>query len=85
MIYFDSAYIAKFYLTEPDSARVKALAESGVYQRFTHARRSGRVQAQREVGLARFAAREGRQRVRQQRSRPRAGATHPTRARPSYR
>lgn len=28
MIYFDSAYIAKFYLTEPDSARVKALAES---------------------------------------------------------
>ena len=25
MIYFDSAYIAKFYLTEPDSARVKAL------------------------------------------------------------
>ncbi len=28
MIYFDSAYVAKFYLTEPDSARVKALAES---------------------------------------------------------
>ncbi len=28
MIYFDSAYIAKFYLTEPDSTRVKALAES---------------------------------------------------------
>ena len=28
MIYFDSAYIAKFYLTEPDSARVKALAEA---------------------------------------------------------
>ncbi|MBI4192974.1 MAG: type II toxin-antitoxin system VapC family toxin [Betaproteobacteria bacterium] len=27
-IYFDSAYIAKFYLTEPDGARVKALAES---------------------------------------------------------
>lgn len=27
MIYFDSAYIAKFYLTEPDSARVKSLAE----------------------------------------------------------
>jgi predicted nucleic acid-binding protein len=28
VIYLDSAYIAKFYLTEPDSARVKALAES---------------------------------------------------------
>ena len=28
MIYFDSAYIAKFYLTEPDSARVKSLAEA---------------------------------------------------------
>ena len=28
MIYFDSAYIAKFYLTEPDSTSVKALAES---------------------------------------------------------
>ncbi len=28
MIYFDSAYVAKFYLTEPDSARVKALAEA---------------------------------------------------------
>ncbi len=28
MIYFDSAYIAKFYLTEPDSARVKLLAEA---------------------------------------------------------
>lgn len=28
MIYFDSVYIAKFYLTEPDSARVKSLAEA---------------------------------------------------------
>jgi len=28
VIYFDSAYVAKFYLTEPDSARVKALAEA---------------------------------------------------------
>jgi len=28
VIYFDSAYIAKFYLTEPDSARVKSLAEA---------------------------------------------------------
>lgn len=28
MIYFDSAYIAKFYLTEPDSAQVRALAEA---------------------------------------------------------
>ena len=28
MIYFDSAYIAKFYLSEPDSARVRVLAES---------------------------------------------------------
>ena len=28
MIYFDSAYVAKFYLTEPDSARVKSLAEA---------------------------------------------------------
>jgi len=28
VIYFDSAYIAKFYLTEPDSARVKSLAET---------------------------------------------------------
>lgn len=28
MIYFDSAYIAKFYLSEPDSARVRSLAES---------------------------------------------------------
>lgn len=28
MIYFDSAYIAKFYLTEPDSSRVRSLAES---------------------------------------------------------
>lgn len=28
MIYFDSAYIAKFYLTESDSARVKSLAEA---------------------------------------------------------
>lgn len=27
MIYFDAAYIAKFYLDEPDSARVRALAE----------------------------------------------------------
>lgn len=28
MIYFDSAYIAKFYLIESDSARVKLLAET---------------------------------------------------------
>jgi predicted nucleic acid-binding protein len=28
LIYFDSAYVAKFYLTEPDSARVKTLAEA---------------------------------------------------------
>jgi predicted nucleic acid-binding protein len=28
VIYFDSAYVAKFYLTEPDSARVKSLAET---------------------------------------------------------
>ena len=28
MIYFDSAYVAKFYLTEPDSAQVKSLAEA---------------------------------------------------------
>jgi len=28
VIYFDSAYVAKFYLTEPDSARVTALAEA---------------------------------------------------------
>jgi predicted nucleic acid-binding protein len=28
VIYFDSAYIAKFYLTEPDSAQVKSLAEA---------------------------------------------------------
>ncbi len=27
MIYFDAAYIAKFYLDEPDSARVRASAE----------------------------------------------------------
>ena len=27
MVYFDSAYIAKFYLSEPDSDRVRALAE----------------------------------------------------------
>lgn len=27
MIYFDSAYIAKFYLTEPESGRVRTLAE----------------------------------------------------------
>ncbi len=27
MIYFDSAYVAKFYLAEPDSARVRTLAE----------------------------------------------------------
>jgi hypothetical protein len=27
MIYFDAAYIAKFYLDEPDSVRVRALAE----------------------------------------------------------
>lgn len=26
MVYFDSAYIAKFYLSEPDSGRVRALA-----------------------------------------------------------
>lgn len=32
MLYFDAAYIAKFYLTEPDSDRVRTLAE-----------RSGRV------------------------------------------
>jgi len=28
VIYFDSAYVAKFYLTEPDSAQVKSLAEA---------------------------------------------------------
>lgn len=28
MIYFDAAYIAKFYLDEPDSHAVRALAES---------------------------------------------------------
>jgi len=28
MVYFDSAYIAKFYLSEPESDRVRALAES---------------------------------------------------------
>ena len=27
MVYFDSAYIAKFYLSEPESDRVRALAE----------------------------------------------------------
>jgi len=27
MVYFDSAYIAKFYLSEPESERVRALAE----------------------------------------------------------
>ena len=27
MVYFDSAYIAKFYLSEPESGRVRALAE----------------------------------------------------------
>lgn len=27
MVYFDSAYIAKFYLAEPDSDRVRTLAE----------------------------------------------------------
>ena len=27
MVYFDSAYIAKFYLAEPESARVRALAK----------------------------------------------------------
>ena len=27
MIYFDAAYVAKFYLDEPDSTRVRALAE----------------------------------------------------------
>ncbi|MGH9258253.1 MAG: type II toxin-antitoxin system VapC family toxin [Vicinamibacterales bacterium] len=27
MLYFDSAYIAKFYLSEPDSGRVRTLAE----------------------------------------------------------
>ena len=27
MIYFDAAYLAKFYLDEPDSARVRTLAE----------------------------------------------------------
>ena len=28
MIYFDAAYIAKFYLDEPDSSRVRSLAEN---------------------------------------------------------
>ena len=28
MIYFDSAYVAKYYLDEPESARVRALAEA---------------------------------------------------------
>ena len=28
MIYFDSAYVAKYYLDEPDSGRVRALAEA---------------------------------------------------------
>ena len=27
MVYFDSAYIAKFYLSEPESSRVRSLAE----------------------------------------------------------
>ncbi len=27
MVYFDSAYIAKFYLSEPETGRVRALAE----------------------------------------------------------
>ena len=27
MVYFDSAYIAKFYLSEPESDRVRTLAE----------------------------------------------------------
>ena len=27
MIYFDSAYVAKFYLSEPESGRVRSLAE----------------------------------------------------------
>ena len=27
MVYFDSAYIAKFYLSEPESGRVRTLAE----------------------------------------------------------
>ena len=27
MVYFDSAYIAKFYLSEPESGRVRALAQ----------------------------------------------------------
>lgn len=39
MVYFDAAYIAKFYLDEPDSDRVRKLAEeSGEVASCLHAR-----------------------------------------------
>lgn len=39
MLYFDAAYIAKFYLDEPDSARVRAVAEeAGVITCCIHGR-----------------------------------------------
>ena len=28
MVYFDSAYVAKFYLSEPESVRIRALVPS---------------------------------------------------------
>lgn len=38
MIYFDAAYIAKFYLDEPDSISVRALAENPGEERLLPSR-----------------------------------------------